>query len=251
MALKVAVVCGAPGTQHLVPHDDPQWEVWVLGNRLDNYKGKRVTRVFEIHDKCAEQHGEQYPKWLVSQGIPLVVGREFPLRAEHVQFFPFEEAAQLYGATYLTSSTAYMMALAILEGATEIGVYGSDMSVDDFEYFWQRPCLEAWIGFAKGRGIKVFIPDASPIGKADYVEGAGSAGKPEFAKPPFTQEGFIAMAQRHRQAMDKLQAEINERQVLIHTHNGSLQSYERMAKVARAVESGQDIKSLTDTARVK
>lgn len=251
MALKVAVVCGAPGSQHLVPHDDPSWDIWVLGNRLDNYKGKRVTRVFEIHDKCVEQHGEQYPKWLVDQGIPLVVGREFPATAEHVQTFPFDEANALFGSEYLTSSTAYMMALAILDGASEIGVYGSDMSVDDHEYFWQRPCLEAWIGFAKGRGIRVTIPEVSPIGRSDYVEGRGAAGKPQFAKPPFTQEGFLAMAQQHQQSMNKLQAEIDERRVLINTHDGCRQAYERLAKVARAVESGQDVKSLTDTARVR
>lgn len=247
---RIAVVCGAPSTQHLVPHDDPDWQIWVLGNRLDNYKGKRVTRVFEIHDGCIDEHGPAYPQWLVSHGIPLVVGRGFPI-TEHAQVFPFEAANALFGSEYLTSSTAYMMALAILEGATEIAVYGSDMSVDDHEYFWQRPCLEAWIGFAKGRGIKVTIPEASPIGKCDYVEGRGSSGKPEFAKPPFTQAGFLEMAQTHQQAITNLEQEIQQRKHLIATHDGARQSYERLAKVARAVEAGIDVKSLLDTARFK
>lgn len=249
--MKVAVVCGAPSTQHLVPHDNPDWEIWVLGNRLDRYKGKRVTRVFEIHDGCIDEHGPAYPQWLVGQNIPLVVGRGFPLTAEHVQTFPFEEASALFGSTYLTSSTAYMMALAILDGATEIGVYGSDMSVDDHEYFWQRPCLEAWIGFAKGRGIKVTIPEASPIGRCDYIEGADSSGKPDFAKPPFTQAGFLAVANMHSEAIRRLELEISERKALINTHNGAKQAHERLARVARAVEAGIDVKSLTDTAVVK
>lgn len=249
--MKVAVVCGAPSSQHLVPHDDPQWEIWVLGNRLNNYAGKRVTRVFEIHDGCVEEHGPQYPKWLVDHGISLVVGRSFPATAEHVQTFPFEEASRLFGSTYLTSSTAYMMALAILDGATEIGVYGSDMSVDDHEYFWQRPCLEAWIGFAKGRGIKVHIPDVSPLGRCDYIEGADSAGKPDFAKAPFTQAEFLAMAKQHADKEAQLTQQREAMLLQINAHAGARQAYERLAKVARAVEAGQDVKSLTDTARVR
>lgn len=249
--MKVAVVCGSPSTQHLVPHDDPDWQIWVLGNRLNKYDGRRVTRAFEIHDGCIDEHGPQYPGWLVAQGLPLVVGREFPVRAEHVQIFPFDEANALFGSEYLTSSAAYMMALAILEGATEIGVYGVDMAVDDHEYRHQRGCMEAWVGFAKGRGIKVTIPEESPLGRSDYVEGRGGSGKPDFAKPPFTQAGFLAVAQMHQQSIDRLQAEIRERQHLIATHSGAQQAYERLAKVARAVEAGIDVKSLTDTAVVK
>jgi hypothetical protein len=249
--VKVAVVCGAPSTQHLVPHDNPEWEIWVLGNRLDKYKGKRVTRVFEIHDKCIEEHGPQYPNWLVSQGYPVVVGQGFPIRAENVQFFPFEEVEGFFGRTYLTSSTAYMMALAILEGAKEIGVYGSDMSVDDHEYFWQRPCLEAWIGFARGRGIKVHIPEQSPIGRCDYVEGRGSSGKPEFAKPPFTQAAFTQMAAQHAQRVQQIEAQVADLRLQQNAHSGAQQAYERLSKVARAVEAGIDVKSLNETAVIK
>lgn len=250
--MRIALVCGAPSSEHLAPFNDPEWEIWVLGNRLDRHKGRRVTRIFEIHDDLSEHgDGKRYAEWLVSHGIQMTVGRGFPAGGPNVERFPFDEAEGLFGSTYLTSSTAYMMALAILKGATEIGVYGSDMSVDDHEYFWQRPCLEAWIGFAKGRGIKVTIPEVSPIGRCEYVEGAGSGGKPEFAKPPFTQTGFAAMAQAHQQSIDKLLAEIKERQNLIATHSGAQQAYERLAKVARAVEAGIDVKSLTDTARIK
>ncbi len=249
--MKVAIVCGAPSSADLAPFDDPAWEIWALGNRLNKHAGKRITRIFEIHDGCVDEHGPQYPKWLVDKGVPLVVGRAFPATAEHVRVFPFDEANALFGSEYLTSSTAYMMALAILDGAKEIGVYGSDMSVDDHEYFWQRPCLEAWIGFAKGRGIKVTIPPVSPIGRCDYVEGRASSGKPEFSKPPFTQAGFLALVQMHQQSITRLQAEIREREALIQTHSGAMQAHERLAKVARAVEAGIDIKSLTDTAVIK
>jgi hypothetical protein len=249
--VKIAIVCGAPSSCDLAPFAEPEWEIWVLGNRLDRHAGRRVSRIFEIHDDLSE-HGDAlaYARWLVAQKIPMTVGASFPVTAEHVETFPFKASHELYGAEYLTSSTAYMMALAILKGATEIGVYGSDMSVDDHEYFWQRPCLEAWVGFAKGRGIKVTIPPVSPVGKSTYVEGRNGGGKPDFAKPPFTEHAFRELAQMHSQKVAEKEAQIKQLEDSIRIHSGALQAYERMAKVARAVEAGIEV-SLTETVVLK
>lgn len=53
------------------------------------------------------------------------------------------------------------MALAIHEGAEEIGLWGVDMK-DGEEYAYQRPNMEYLIGLAEGNGIGVFIhPDSS------------------------------------------------------------------------------------------
>lgn len=248
--MKVAIVCGSPSSEFLAPFDNEDWEIWVLGNRLDRFNGKRVTRVFEIHDDLV-QHKEGYAEWLVSRGLPLIVGEGFPVEADNVKKFPFDDAENLFGSTYLTSSPAYMMALALLEGATDVALYGVDMAVDDFEYFWQRPCMEAWIGFAKGRGVNVIIPSVSPVLRCDYVEGKGSGGKPDFAKPPFTQKEFDGMAKQHADKVTILQQEIRQRELAIHVHSGAQQAYERLAKVARAVEAGQDIKDLSSSANIK
>ncbi len=247
---KIAIVCGSPSSEHLAPFDDSTWEIWVLGNRLNRHEDHRVTRVFEIHDDISE-HGPQYPGWLARKASELVVGAKFPLQAPNVRVYPFEAVNALYGSEYLTSSTAYMIGLALLEGATTLGIYGSDMSVDDHEYFWQRPCLESWIGFAKGRGVKVVIPEVSPVGKCDYVEGRGTHGKPDFAKPPFTEQEFLHVAAMHDQKMNEKSAQIRQLEDSIQVHGGAKQAYERLAKVARAIEAGQDIKSLTDTVVIK
>lgn len=247
---RVAIVCGSPSSEHLAPFDDPAWDIWVLGNRLDRHKGRRVTRIFEIHDDLSE-HPPVYPEWLAGHGIPLVVGEKFPGTGPNIQVFPFKQAAELFGSEYLTSSTAYMIALALLEGVTHIGLYGSDMSVDDNEYFWQRPCLEAWIGFAKGRGVDVFIPEVSPIGKAAHVEGRLSGGKPAFAKPPFTQDAFLAVAAMHDEKIAEIADQCRQLENKAQAHGGAKQAYERLAKVARAIEAGQDVKTLTDTVVIK
>lgn len=221
------------------PFRDEGFDIWVLGNRLDRYP--RFTAVFEIHDDLSE-HGPAYMEWLENkcEGIELITGANFP----------FDEAKELFGSTYLTSSSAYMMALAILRGYERIEIYGVDMAVDDHEYFWQRPCMEAWIGFAKGRGINVVIHDKSPVLRSDYIEGKGCGGKPDFSLPPFTQAAFLELADVHSNKIQAAIDQIKQIEKIIQTHDGCRQTYERLAKVARAVEAGQKV-SLTDSVVIK
>ena len=144
-----------------------------------------------------------------------------------------------------------MMAYALLKGATHIAIYGVDMAVDDHEYFYQRPTMYAWIGYAKAKGVIVTIPEQSPLFNDYYVEGRNSGGKPQLAVEPFTEKNFLEMAAMHAEKMGELQGQIDRLNALIHTHHGSRQSYERLAKVARAVESGQKVNSLSDSAVIK
>lgn len=254
--MKIAIVCGSPSSEMLAPFDDEEWEIWVLGNRIKRFNGKRVTRIFEIHD-CLIEHGnvEKYADFLSSLCIPMVVGEKFPAKAGHIKVFDYAQSEKLYGSLYLTSSPAYMMSQAISEGATEVGIYGVDLAVDNHEYFWQRPCMEAWVGFAKGRGIKITMPDVCPVGKSEYVEGRDWNGvKNEYGKRgklPFVQSEFEAVSDLHAHKMQLISNQISELQADLNAHSGAKQAYDRLAKVARAVEAGNDIRSLSDTALIK
>jgi hypothetical protein len=74
-----------------------------------------------------------------------------------------EVSETIYG-DYFNSSVGFMLALAIHEGAEEIAIYGVDMRADE-EYGYQRPNCEYLIGLARGKGIKVHIPDVCPLCK--------------------------------------------------------------------------------------
>lgn len=247
---KLAIVCGSPSTEMDAPFGDDSFEIWVLGNRSNRYP--RFDLVFEIHDDLSE-HGDvdRYVQHLLSLGAPLVVGEGFPVKDGPVQVFPFEDARRLFGSTYLTSSTAYMLALALLRGYEHIELYGVDMAIDDHEYFRQRPCLEAWVGFAKGRGVTVVIPAKSPVLRSDFVEGRGAGGKPDFAAKPFTQAGFLGLASKHAEKVAAARAQVAQLEETITAHDAARQVYERLAKVARAVEAGQTIDNLNDTVSMR
>ena len=241
---KLAIVCGGPSSEMKAPFDDPDYEVWVLGNRANNYPG--FDLMFEIHDVTSE-NGSKYPKWLVDKNIPLIVGKDFPIKADHVSVFPFDESEKLNGSLYLTSSPAMMVCLAMLRGYPYMELYGIDLCIDDFEYFWQRPNMEYWIGFARGKGHEVVVHELSPVCKADYVEGMDSGGKPDFAKPPFTEAEFIALANRQAKQADEKKRQIRSLTDQIYGHDGARQTYASLARTARAIEAGNDIKTLDVT----
>ena len=82
--------------------------------------------------------------------------------------FDFGRVMTDLDSRYFTSSVAWCIAFAVVQGYREIYVYGVDMSADT-EWAYQRPCCEYWIGYARGRGIKVFVPDESVLFKTPWV----------------------------------------------------------------------------------
>lgn len=245
---KVAIVCGAPSSEFLAPFDDPEWEIWVLGNRAHRFMDKRITRIFEIHDNLTE-HGDvgayKAKLHLLAKDYNVIVGEQFGQLSLNMDVYPYAEVEALYGSLYLTSSPAYMIAYALLNGVEELAIYGVDLSISDHEYFWQRPCVESWIGFAKGRGVKVYIPEVSHIGKSRYVEGRDWGNDTEVGV--FSQANFEAMAKSHKENVDKLQKQRQQLALQAAASDGAMQVYEQLAKVARAVEAQVDVKSLFET----
>lgn len=240
--MKVAIVGGASSWVN-APFSDEDWQVWVLGNQLDRYEGKRVSRVFEIHD-CLDEHDKVYPQWLVAHNLPMVVSEKFPIKDSRLIVFNYEEAIKLTGDNF-SSSPAVMMAQAIMDGATHISIYGVDMALDLHEYFMQRPCMEQWIGYAKGRGIEVYIDQSSPLGYSTYREGRDW---PSKGFDGFDEGEFAEMYNLHKKRFDTLEHYINSETPKIeamkaeyHALNGAMQVYDRLQKVARAKAAGIDV----------
>lgn len=63
---------------------------------------------------------------------------------------------------YFTSTFAYMMGVALLEGFERIEIYGFEMA-DEIEYVMQKACGEFWIGMALGKGVEVYTPADSQL----------------------------------------------------------------------------------------
>jgi hypothetical protein len=168
VGLKVAILGLAQSSRHLAPWKDASWELWGLAWDSERY---RYQRVFEMHDRNdLKRAHKQLEPYLEKVGHCSRVYMQHPFpEVETSEAYPFERVAEVCGA-YWESSIGYALALAITEGAEEIGVYGVDMRADE-EYAYQRANCEYLIGLARGKGIKVHIPEVSPLLKFSGFDG--------------------------------------------------------------------------------
>ena len=202
MAKRVAII-GTAGSWVDTPWNDPSLECWSLndGYMCRDAKGlgfQRISRWYELHplDKmwfrprdAKVVYANQVPKgayvrpeghleWLKTQAqtIPVYLQGEppagWPVNAKR---FPIEEIESRFGKywgdqPYWASGPSYMVAQAILEGATEIAVYGIHLSTQA-EYLEQRPNFEHILGIAKGLGVKVTMAKSSPLLKHPWKYG--------------------------------------------------------------------------------
>ncbi len=235
---KVALVGFAESWKE-APFQDPTVEVWGL-NELWKYV-PRWDRWFELHDadtlgvtKRDLSEGEQkrHLEWLANQPAhkpiymqaPFVKSGQFPGATE----YPLESMSALFGR-YFTSTIGYMLALAIAEGYTWIGLYGIDLA-SDIEYAQQRPNAEYFVGLARGKGITIEIPKSSALLKAGHLYG--------YEKPLGEQGGIAATMRAHTAQLKK---KLEETFATANTLEGAIQSNENVLKLLDYSERGVTI----------
>jgi len=166
MTLQVAVVGAAPSSRLLAPFKDESWEI--LACSAGNTKAlPRITQWFELHD-LADLTGPQWASWCVEY-LEILRNAKYKVWMHNnsvvpnAEAFPKDELVTKWPEAPFTSSFAWMMAKAINDGATKIGIYGVDLTAGK-EYEYERPGAQYWIGKARELGIEVFIPPESDLG---------------------------------------------------------------------------------------
>ncbi len=169
----VALVGMAASSCSLAPFDDPECEIWGLNEAHAFPWMKRATRWFQIHGSdswkryIAKRDVRGHFDWLKKNPwgipiymqypndiVPLSVG--YPLYQVVNTVFPNFRRGKAK-VKYFTSTFAYMMGIAVLEGFQRVEIYGFEMA-DDVEYVRQKACAEFWIGYAMAKGIEIYTP---------------------------------------------------------------------------------------------
>lgn len=175
MATKVAIVGSALSSRDLAPYHDTSCEIW---SASPSNKGAlpRVTAWFELHAfwfLSSPRNQEWVPAYLqFLRTLPLVYMQEQNGLVPNALKFPKDELVAEFGSTPFTSSAAWMLAKAIYDGATEIGLYGLDMTAGS-EYEYERPGFQQFIAIARQRGIIVTVPPQSDVDVAIPLYGYG------------------------------------------------------------------------------
>jgi hypothetical protein len=175
---RICIVGTAP-TWKDAPWDDPSIEMWCL-NDFWLLQPKRADTWFDLHpfDKYHySQPGKKvlahevpagsfirphgHIEFLRSQSIPVYVQDATLLGSPSARTFPKAEVEAAVGP-YFASSPAWMLGLALLEGVTEIHVYGIHLATE-WEYQKQKSNFSFLLGLAAGRGVKIVIPRTAPL----------------------------------------------------------------------------------------
>lgn len=210
MKRHVAITGTATTTLFKAPWSDLSIEMWSVPSlhRLDPRLSVRVNLWFELHQK---EYAETFPWWeWALERQPPVLMQEACDDLTLSRPYPLEMVERQFGR-YFTSSIAFMIAFAMIRGAKEISLFGIDMKGGD-EYAYQRPCVEYLIGFAKGRGIKVNIPEHSDLLKSGYLYGYDFNGhKREFTAQDLMLTELAEWRSRAIEAEEKLKTSAEEK----------------------------------------
>jgi hypothetical protein len=156
----------------------PRANVWFDLHPFDKfYYRPKAQKAVYAHDIPIGHYvrPEGHIEWLASQPIPVFVQKPvspnmvaFPY--QQVEAFLAKYQPEIIGEpmrAYVASTPAWMVAWAILEGFTEISIYGIHLATE-WEYVAQRPNMEFLMGVAGALGGTIRPPKASPIGHADH-----------------------------------------------------------------------------------
>lgn len=204
---RVAIVGTAPESVGLAPYEDESWEIWTCSGLA--LQGRRFDRHFELHryDEIARgwtgsvehdaQMAESYMQFLARLTAPQIVYlQEADPKIPVSRTYPIDMVFEAFPERYFASTIAYMIALAIMEGADEIGLWGVDMALSSEQYSGQRASAEWLLGIAQGMGITVTIPPEGDLLKIiePYAYGTNNDGLAKIV----AKKGFVG--ERLRQA---------------------------------------------------
>lgn len=193
---KNIAICGfASSSRHRMPFDDPTWIIVGL-NQLYRHI-PRADVWFDIHSNWADPADNvpntDHPRYLRECQFPVFMIERQSDTPTSVRY-PLDRMIQKQGLDYFTSTVAFMAAWAIDEieycvmrraeaaglsdyaslkrlfGEYTLGIFGIDLIVGD-EYFYQKPCVEFWLGVAGGLGIQVYLPPETALCKQLYRYG--------------------------------------------------------------------------------
>ena len=173
--IKKCAILGTVPHKMKAPFANKDFEIWAIAHACLGDPIPRADRIFEIHkwEEIIQWKSDLAWKFFPNAKVYL---REARPELPNAVIFPFDDIAKKFNIfddrkeCLQTNSISWMIAMAIDEGFEEIHVYGVNMS-HNTEYGTQKPSCEYYLGLAKGRGIKIYIPEESDLCKSFFHYG--------------------------------------------------------------------------------
>ena len=141
----------------------------------------RADRWFEIHPPTTDIQNEYDMQWLRECPVPIYTTEPFPENPNAV-VFPVDRLANKF-TDYFSCTFAYQIALALAEGFEEIAIHGLQLAYGtQREATVERACVDWWLGYAEGRGVRVTIPEGDFVAKHWFRYGFDYTNEAETVK---------------------------------------------------------------------
>ena len=172
---KKVAICGTAPSVTEAPFNDNEFDIWGVAHCLFLQPVTRLDAIFELHKKDIwVKDNAPYQRFPNATIIFQEKDEKYP----NSMRYPVNEMLAKYvvnegyqgQSPYASSSLPFMVWAALEMGYEEIHFYGIHLQMTE-EYFYQRPCLEYWIGVAKGMGKKVYMSPAADLLKFAYIYG--------------------------------------------------------------------------------
>lgn len=166
------IIRGAGGGRNQAPTDDLDAEIWSLNavTSVDSLGRLRADRWFDLHEMHAQNAKDM--EWIRHCPCPIyLVPSASTFRGSCIEYnplqvrYPLEVIEESYGS-YFACSFAYMIALALLEGFDDIGLYGCELAYGtERERTMEWANVSWWMGLAEGLGRRIHLPKESKLGR--------------------------------------------------------------------------------------
>jgi len=164
---KVALIGSHSDSILFAPYRDPSWEIWVHSSAGHLVPKGRADRYYDCHPRhvfsVARKNGfVDYYQWLKDLRGTEIWMQEAYAEIPCAKRYPIEAITDLWPEVQLRSQAALMMAHALYEGVTEVGLWGIHFSHrSDIEE--ARENAAQWVGILMGAGVRVRIAKQSPL----------------------------------------------------------------------------------------
>ena len=211
--------------------DDPDHKAWLEAWGTDKYPEWVELYGGDAPHLGSGGHEDPAVIYTSEESGRWPMGRRYPLEDVAKDVGPM-------GRKYFTNTVDYMVAFALFEGYTRIGLFGADMISDgDNEYTKMRQSLEYYVGVARGRGVELYIPDKSALCRARRVYG--------FEEKPKHDENLLKLMRgQQTKIREELEDQENKRREIIASINackGGLRAFDAIIKLVERRERGSQL----------
>lgn len=149
--------------------DLENYEIWTVAATLmneDDEFNEKIDKFFEIHRK--DEYIQDTASYIYKTNKPVFM-KEKDEQVKDCHIFPYEDIFNKFGH-YFTNSFSLMLCYGVLEGFKEIAIYGIDF-LTNREATIERCNFEYWVGYFRGKDIKINVSKNSVLLKSNFVYG--------------------------------------------------------------------------------